>query len=167
MILITGGSASGKSAYAEQRTCEKGTAPTYLATMHRGGPEAEERILKHRRMREGKGFKTLEAPVKIRRVLEQCSRVVLLEDLGNLVANEMFGESRVEEVAESIFSELCALDEQCERLVIVTDEVFSDGGCYEGETLAYLRELGRLNALCAARSEEVWEVICGIPKRLR
>ena len=64
MIFITGGSGSGKSEYAEKRTIEaaekRGLKPYYLATMKAYGEEEEKKIEKHRKMREGKGFITVE-----------------------------------------------------------------------------------------------------------
>jgi len=167
MILVTGGSASGKSAYAEQRIAEEDGIPTYLATMRRGSAEAEERIRKHLRQREGKGFLTVECPVKIGTVLHRCTEAVLLEDLGNLVANEMFGEVFEESVAERIGADIRKLRESRKQLVIVTDEVFSDGGVYDGQTMQYIKELARLNKICAGLADEVWEVVCGIPVRVK
>ena len=53
----------------------------------------------------------------------------------------------------------------CSLLVVVTDEVFSDGMRYDPETTRYLEQLGALNVSAARYAEEVWEVICGIPVR--
>ena len=89
-IIVTGGSASGKSEYAENLVPNTGNR-VYLATMEPFGAEAETRIARHRKLREGKGFKTIECPVNIGNCFEACrGRHVLLEDLPNLVANEMF-----------------------------------------------------------------------------
>lgn len=167
MILVTGGSASGKSAFAEKLLTERSSeGRTYLATMNPAGKEAAERIARHRKMREGAGFMTVECPVRIRDAASMCGEAVLLEDLGNLVANEMFaGGICRESVADEIGRDLLLLDEACDLLVVVTDEVFSDGGQYGYETRQYLRELGRLNCFAAAHSPEVWEVVCGIGLR--
>ena len=164
MILVTGGSASGKSAFAEKLLTERSyKGRTYLATMNPAGEEAAERIARHRKMREGAAFTTVECPVRICGVASMCGEAVLLEDLGNLVANEMFlGGICRESVADEIGRDLLLLDEACDLLVVVTDEVFSDGGQYGYETRQYLRELGRLNCFAAAHSQEVWEVVCGI-----
>ena len=70
MELVTGGSGSGKSAYAENAVCqsrrrlqekEKREIPLYyIADMFPYGRETEEKIENHRQMRAGKGFHTLE-----------------------------------------------------------------------------------------------------------
>ena len=167
MILVTGGSASGKSAFAEKLLTERSSeGRTYLATMRAAGEEAAERIARHRKMREGAGFTTVECPVRISDAAASCGEAVLLEDLGNLVANEMFADGGCRKnVADQIGKDLLLLNEGRSLLVVVTDEVFSDGADYGYETRQYLRELGRLNCFAAAHSREVWEVVCGIPLR--
>ena len=167
MILVTGGSASGKSAFAERLLTERSSGGrTYLATMTAAGGEAAERIDRHKKMREGSGFKTVECPVRVRDAAALCDEAVLLEDLGNLAANEMFADGGCKtDAADRIGKDLLLLDKACALLVVVTDEVFSDGAEYSYETRQYLRELGRLNCFAAAHSREVWEVVCGIPLR--
>ena len=59
-ILVTGGAASGKSAFAEKRTCELGDTRTYIATMLVRGSEDAARVIKHQNERAGKGFTTFE-----------------------------------------------------------------------------------------------------------
>ena len=52
---------------------------------------------------------------------------------------------------------------QAGLLVVVTNELFSDGMDYDPDTLAYLDVLARLNRAVAARADGVYEVVCGIP----
>ena len=66
--LITGGSGSGKSVYAEnwlirqgsREACGKEKPFLYIATMRPFGQESRQKILRHRNQRAGKGFATLE-----------------------------------------------------------------------------------------------------------
>ncbi len=62
LVTVTGGSGSGKSAYAEQTAVRlaEGGRLLYLATMMRDGAGAQERIRRHRALRSGKGFLTIE-----------------------------------------------------------------------------------------------------------
>ena len=61
MVLVTGGSGSGKSAYAENRVMQFGDGSRiYIATMFPFDEESHRRIARHRKMREGKGFTTKE-----------------------------------------------------------------------------------------------------------
>ena len=59
---------------------------------------------------------------------------------------------------EVIDSDLISRD-----VVIVTNELFSDGVTYPPETEQYLDILARLNREIAAEADQVWEVCCGIP----
>ena len=59
--LVTGGSGSGKSAYAEQCILDfGGTRRVYIATMQPFGAEGQARIARHRKMRVAKQFSTIE-----------------------------------------------------------------------------------------------------------
>ena len=61
MTLITGGSGSGKSAFAENCVQAQGEARRiYIATMFPYDKESYGRIDRHRTMRAGKGFETVE-----------------------------------------------------------------------------------------------------------
>ena len=46
----------------------------------------------------------------------------------------------------------------------MTNEIGAGGAEYEGDTLNYMKELGRINCGLAARADRVIEVICGIPQ---
>lgn len=172
MTLVMGGAASGKSAYAEALICGAGELRrVYLATMQPFGKEAEERIRKHREMRADKGFETREC-FTVRAVLKLSASLppgaaVLLEDLGNLCANEMFSGNPEGRTAAAVITAVTALREQCSELVIVANEVFSGGAEYAGETLSYLRLLGQVSIALAAMADRVVEVQCGIPVMLK
>ena len=121
MTVITGGSGSGKSAYAEDYIgqiaaksdhCNK----YYIATMKVYDAEGQKKIDRHRRLRQGKGFITIEQPTDIETIVELVNtaeflataadvraddseqkqqnviyqNAALLECMSNLVANEMF-----------------------------------------------------------------------------
>ena len=86
MHLITGGSASGKSAYAEKMAVGAGEKSRYyLATMKPWGKEGQERVEKHRNMRAGRGFTTVECYTCIEQAAlsfgeeQPENRVILLE----------------------------------------------------------------------------------------
>ena len=72
--LVTGGSGSGKSEYAEQLITEFGEKERwrkryYLATMMPFGEETKQKIERHRKMREGKGFCTVECYLDLKKQL--------------------------------------------------------------------------------------------------
>ena len=106
-VLITGGSGSGKSEYAENRAVrlsnETGLPLYYIATMKPFGEEGRKRVERHQKLRSGKGFLTVERYVNLKELKLPKEGVVLLECLSNLTANEMFetggaGEHTPEEV---------------------------------------------------------------------
>ena len=165
LTLVVGGAASGKSAYAESLVM-RSNAPkrVYLATMEPYGEEAAERIEKHRAMRAGKGFKTLECYVDLLSVNLPPDSAVLVEDVGNLCANELFSPRGAGEgAAEAILRGVERLRARCRELVIVSNEVFTGGTDYAGDTERYLSLLSYVNRKLAALADAVCEVSCGIP----
>ena len=164
-ILVCGGAASGKSAYAEQLLCKlSGDAPrVYLATMRPFGEEAAARIEKHRAQRAALGFETIECYVNLSAAAIPPDCAVLLEDVGNLLANELFdGAGCGEDAADAVVRAAEALGRRCRALVIVTNEVCSGGTDYAGDTLRFLRALAAVNRRLAALAAGVCEVVCGI-----
>lgn len=183
LILVTGGSASGKSEYAENRILELGLQKAngrcrkfYLATMTPYDEESRERVKKHRLRRAEMDFETIEKSRDLGALLEEdlfkdntdTNKIILLEDCANLIANEMFpdAEHYVPDVAERVFQQICSILKRCRDMVIVTDEIFSDGRAYDAMTAQYLHELGELNCLLAGIAHETYEVVYGIPVRL-
>ena len=164
LILVSGGAASGKSAFAEELLVKGGAAPRiYLATMELRDAESRERAQRHRRMRAGKDFITVERPLDLAglEIPEGCG--VLLEDLGTLCANECFGPIGMAGAEERMMSGLSRLAERAALLVAVSNEIFTDGTDYGGQTAAYLNCLASLNRRAAALAAAVYEVVCGIP----
>ena len=165
LVVVTGGSGSGKSAFAEDRVLSFGESRRiYIATMQAFDEESHRRIRRHRRMRSGKGFETIERCTELDELILPKNCVVLLECMSNLVANEMFEEQgahdrTVSEVTKGIENLL----EQAAHVVIVTNEIFSDAVVFDGDMDSYLEYLGKINQAAAQRADEVVEVIYGIP----
>ena len=165
--LILGGAASGKSRYGERLACAlpRQGELIYLATMEPFGEEAAARIRRHRDQRAGKGFRTVEWG----RNLADCSLpeggTVLLEDLGNLAANELFaaGEPDLEGAYGRIWAGLLSLQARAEHLVLISGDLHRDGETYSRETQCYLDLMARLHRDLAARADQVIEVVCGLP----
>ncbi len=93
---------------------------------------------------------------------------MLLECLSNLAANEMFRnegiwEDSADKLAEKLVQGVRRLKEQADSLVVITNEVFSDGNRYDQTTETYIQALGKANCLLAAMADEVAEVVWGIP----
>lgn len=165
LTLVVGGAASGKSEFAENLVLTLPGRRVYVATMEPYDGECLDRIDKHRRQRAGKGFATLECYRDLEGLKVLAGANVLLECMSNLLANELYspqggGTAAVLGGVERLYT-------QCTHLTIVTNEVFSGGKDYEGDTLRYLRELGTVNRTLAARAGRVVEVVCGCPNVLK
>ena len=168
IVLVYGGGSSGKSAYAEDYVCQtQYKNKYYLATMSATDPESLERIKRHRKLREGKSFITLEESVDIVNAIDKIDSdsVVLLECMSNLVANEMFRDGQINSAdycTSKILKDLRALEEKTGELVIVSNNVFEDGNEYDEVTKEYLRTLGKINSQISAMAEKSVEVVVGI-----
>ena len=192
ITLVTGGSGSGKSAYAESLLSSCEGIRYYIATMQIYDAEGEKKVERHRKLRAGKGFLTIESPINVGKIQFACAgkaeqaqyrqeaemkvqgnaekKSALLECMSNLTANEMFtkdGIKSAEEVVGKIVSEMQTLSQKLDNLVIVTNNVFEDGVIYDAGTMEYLKALGRINTALARLADRVAEVVVGIPVELK
>ncbi len=165
MILVTGGSGSGKSSFAEDCIVSFGNVRRiYIATMYPFDEESKKRVKRHQAMRQGKGFDTLECYTGLARAAIPEGSTVLLECMSNLVANEMFQENGAHEnTVEAVIGGVEFLQKQTQNLVIVTNEIFSETEEYQGDTKLYQEYLGKINQKLADMADEVVEVVYGIP----
>lgn len=195
--IVYGGSASGKSSYAESfaMSLQGDGRLLYIATMYpykwnttEIDPETMQRIERHRAMRADKGFDTVECYRHVEHIVAKRQDVLLLECMSNLLANEMYLEpdsddgglaetmSEVEKagvgmsetlspVSKKIVQALVNLSTRVQDVVIVTNDVFSDGGSltYDESTREYVKNLAEINCALARVAETVTEVVCGIP----
>lgn len=168
LMVITGGSGSGKSAFAEEKAVmlAAGGPLAYLATMQVYGEEGRRKVERHRQLRDGKGFVTIERTARVDLAEPGAEATVLLECMTNLAANELF--SAEEEPAERrILETVDRLYAKCRNLVIVTGEVASDGISYEEGTENYIRLLERVNCGLCRKADAAYEVVYGIPVCLK
>ena len=195
--IVYGGSASGKSSYAESfaMSLQGEGRLLYIATMYpykwnttEIDPETMQRIERHRAMRADKGFDTVECYRHVEHIVAKRQDVLLLECMSNLLANEMYLEpdsddgglaetmSEVEKtgvgmsetlspVSKKIVQALVNLSTRVQDVVIVTNDVFSDGGSltYDESTREYVKNLAEITCALAREAATVTEVVCGIP----
>ena len=186
--VLTGGSGSGKSEYAEsliQRLSQEDPKGKlyYFATMVPFGEETQEKIKRHKRVRAGKGFSTIECYTGLKEAAESLKKeqkekpCVLLECMSNLAANEMFSGSDsdadctgefeamdIRRVKDRILRGIDALSEVSDHLVIVSINVFEEGmQQYDAWTRAYMQCLGELNQALTRKADMAVEVVYSIP----
>lgn len=168
MALVIGASSSGKSALAEGIAMRQaGESLIYLATMRHGGAETEQRIARHREMRSGRGFVTVERALDVGQTPLPGRAVCLLECLSNLLANEMYDRTPPPDLAGKLARDVLALRDRTAALVVVSNEVFSDGAQYDPFCTAYIETLGALNAMLAREADTVIESVAGLPFYLK
>ncbi len=182
--IVYGGSASGKSSYAESfaMSLQGEGRLLYIATMYpykwnttEIDPETMQRIERHRAMRADKGFDTVECYRHVEHIVAKRQDVLLLECMSNLLANEMYLEQdsnagsdmaeTMSPVSNKIVQALIDLSTRVQELVIVTNDVFSDGGSltYDESTREYVKNLAEINCALAREAATVTEIVCGIP----
>ena len=188
--LVAGGAASGKSEYAERlveaayAVADRRSPLWYIATMAAPDDESRERIRKHRDRRAGKGYETVECPdgdalaafaARLTSGAEEDLPVILLDDFGNLVANELFAPDRVEAALHPMNDEQVArfvqplvetlktIHRLAGTLVLVSNDVFGDGPSDDPGVDNYMRGLAALDRSVAAFADNVCEVAAGLP----
>ena len=169
-IFISGSSGSGKSLYAEQRLIELSdlnlnSERIYLATSRIYDDEMKSRVLRHKIMRSGKNFITIEKSCNLSEININHNWCILLEDLASWTANEMFQDSEVkssEFVSMKVYRELVNILERSGNLVLVSCEICSDCIKYDELTENYIKTLAGLHVKLAALANEVIEVNAGL-----
>lgn len=165
--LITGGSKCGKSHIAEKLLSLTRSRKIYVATMQPYGCEAQEIIKRHLQKRSGKGFDTIEKYTDIHEISLPANCAVLLECVGNLCANEMFRDRIITYPSAKIINGIASLAKKTEDMIIVTNQVGSDGIAYEKGTADYISEMGAINSGIASFADNVIECVYGIPVMLK
>jgi len=174
ITVVIGKSNTGKSELAEKLALETGDDKVYyLATMNVCDDAGRERVEKHRKQREGKGFITIEKQRDIAGILDETGdasgSTVLLECVANLVSNYIFADgfdiSRIdpdtecERIVSVASDEIRALAGKVHNLIIVTNEYDKDGEGYDDETRFYVRTLSGTNELIIPFCDKVYDLL--------
>ncbi len=162
-ILLTGGSAQGKSTYAK-KLASRFALPRYYIDTTGPATEAGRRAERMMRLRADERFSVLEHDADLQQIRLPLRGVALLDCMCNLTANEMFDRTgKIHDAHEKVLMGIESLAVRSEVLIVVTNDVGADGGQYDHKTRSYILALGRLNAVLAKRFDTVYEMVCGIP----
>ncbi len=169
-VFITGGTRSGKSAFAQQRAEAHAGPLLYVATAGIGDEEMAARVERHRQERGGR-WETLEEPLELAEKLPEAATgkaAVLLDCVTLWVSNLYFAH---EEQPEAVFAAVQQFIDSWSRfdgtLYLVSNEVGS--GIVPDNRLARdFRDLaGEVNQRLAAAADEAWLVAAGLPLQLK
>lgn len=179
VILVTGGSRSGKSSYGE--SLYSGTDDVlYIATAIITDEEMQERVRLHQKSR-NQSWATIEQYKDLSDVIKSSSQKnIFLDCVTVMVTNLMFDcHTQVEQMSrerlgileKEITKEFQLLIEQVRRsdknIVLITNEV-GYGLVPEYKLGRIFRDIaGRVNQQLALWSDEVYLVACGLPVKLK
>lgn len=181
VIMVTGGSRSGKSVIAENQAKEWGKRSVlYMATAIPVDEDMKERIRVHQERRDS-DWGTYEGYRDLGEIVKNTEKsTILLDCVTVLITNILFEEERdfdklkaseIDDLEHDIMMELSslvkAIRDTNKNLIIVTNEV--------GMSVVPSYRLGRIfsdiagkaNQLLASLSDEVYMSISGIPLRLK
>lgn len=168
-IFITGGCKNGKSTFALRQALRlAGDGPRcYVATMQPCDAHERECIRIHRAAREGLGFQTVEQGRNLSAILAGADpqAVYLIDSATALLSNEMFPADAAPdtEAAARIENDFARVLGTLHHCVIVSDYIYSDGGCFGELSEEFRRGLARLDAWLAAHCDCVVEICAGVP----
>ena len=167
IILVGGGSRSGKSRHALTLAKQLGTRLGLLATAQAFDDEMRDRIGKHQKER-GAEFTTIEEPLDLIRVIQEQENaldVLVVDCLTLWLSNHMFSNDSVEEPECEPFLDAAAASAM--KVILVTNEV----GCGivpENALARRFRDLaGILNQQAAARAAAVYWMMFGVALKIK
>ena len=162
---------SGASGHAGavSPAASSGMDKLYIATMIPFGEEGIRRIEKHRKMRAGKGFLTVEKYTEVDSLIGEITdldrKCCLLECMSNLVGNEMHDPRNLslsdEEPEKLITEQVLALGKSCGHLVVVANRFLTEDADYDDETRRYVRIADRVNEIMKAGADKTCELAEG------
>lgn len=180
IILCTGGSRSGKSAFAEEYALAKKGKKVYIATARIYDEEMQDRVRRHQDRR-GKEWLNYEVPLSLAANWEEIAGtgdVFLLDCLTMYVMNYVMEDNDINsdvvktKLRKTILDEMHTLLENIEKIsdktvVMVTNEI--GWGIIPNDPLTrfYRDVLGEINQMVARVADEVYLSVSGITMEVK
>ena len=166
IILITGGSRSGKSSYAEKLALSLSPAPVYLATARIWDDEFRERVRRHQERR-GPQWTNIEEEKQLSRH-DLTGRVVVVDCMTLWATNFFFDlESDVDRSLAALKAEFDRLTAQDATFLFVTNEIGMGGTSDNAIQRKFTDLQGWMNQYAAAAADEVVLMVSGIPVKIK
>ncbi|WP_051209559.1 bifunctional adenosylcobinamide kinase/adenosylcobinamide-phosphate guanylyltransferase [Butyrivibrio sp. WCD3002] len=167
-ILVVGTPNSGKSEKAEELAVKlsEGGKKYYIATMIPFGEEGAQRVKRHLERRDGKGFFTIEKPLRVQELVSSVpdfpDSTCLLECMSNLIGNEMHDENNAgmsdEALADYITASVNTISAASKNTVIVTNHFPLEDENYDEDTKRYVKLIDMVNSRLRAAEDIVYDI---------
>jgi adenosylcobinamide kinase/adenosylcobinamide-phosphate guanylyltransferase len=168
IILVGGGTRSGKSRFALSLAAKLGERRLFIATGQAKDREMADRIQRHQASR-GADFPTLEEPLALPRALRQVTDkdVVVIDCLTLWLANLLLEGMAPADIADRVTDLAAALERRAFHAVVVTNEV-GMGIVPESSLGRIFRDVaGSAHQLLSRRADEVYFAVLGTMLRLK
>ena len=176
IVLVTGGSRSGKSTFAEKYAAKYGERVAYVATAQVYDEEMRYRVDLHQQRRPS-SWKTYECPYDAETAISDAAKehdMILFDCITLYITNTLLRDYHEEEIArhyEVVTTAVKQLIKSAEAsdstVIFVTNEV--GAGIVPGDALSreYRDLAGLANQLVAAAANEVYLVTCGLATEIK
>lgn len=173
LILVTGGARSGKSSFAERLTDPFAGERFYIATAPVLDEEMADRVVRHKKIREGKHWQTIEEQLDLCTALKTAqkkgAKAVLVDCLTLWINNLLYHDKELNEEKMALLTRdfLECADTFDGTLVLVLNEV-GMGIVPETALSRTFRDCsGRCGQIIASRAQEVYLCVCSIPMQIK
>ena len=171
IILITGGQRSGKSMMAERMALSMSPNPVYLATAHAWDEEFKQRIARHQERR-GPCWTNIEEEKTLSR--HSLYNKVVVDCITLWCTNFFYDASNapdelpdVDKTLEMLQTEFDKLTNQEATFIFVTNEIGSGGVSNSALQRRFTDLQGWMNQYVAAKADEVYLMVSGIPVKIK
>jgi len=168
IVLVTGGSRSGKSSHALD-LASRYDRKAFIATAEALDPEMRARIDEHRRTRD-RSFHTVEEPTDLAAAVKAVPagvEVAVIDCITVWLGNLFYHERVKDGIAPEIEAFLASLEAPPCDLIVVTNELGMGIIPADAETRQFRDVAGRVNQHLARLAHEVILTVCGIPVRIK
>ena len=166
IILITGGSRSGKSTYAEKLALSLSSTPVYLATARIWDEEFRKRVI-HHQARRGPEWTNIEEEKELSRHA-LSGRTILIDCITLWCTNFFFDlKADTDQALTAAKEEFDRFTSQDATFIFVTNEI-GMGGTSENEIQRKFTDMqGWMNQYIASQADEVILMVSGIPVKIK